>query len=111
MRFFHDRRAAPRSVPRRDLSGKSNSFNIIVIIKMPPKEYNRGKPNTIDASLLSFRRRSESLQSEYWRRFGYANIPESVFFAAASRVWYESQTKEAALTSIYNDYKHLHRSP
>jgi len=35
MRFFHDRRAAPRSVSRRDLSGKSNSFNIILIIKMP----------------------------------------------------------------------------
>jgi len=78
---------------------------------MPPKQYNRGQSNTIDAHLLSFRRRSESLQSEYWRRFGYANVPESVFFAAASRVWYEKLTKDAALIAIYNDYKHLHRSP
>lgn len=83
------------------------SFNLHK--KMPPKQYNRGRPNSIDIRLLSFRRRSEALEAEYWRRYGYVNIPESVFFAAASNVWYEQMTKEQALEAIHKEYQHLHR--
>lgn len=76
---------------------------------MPPKQYDRGRPNSVDTRLLSFRRRSNALQSEYWRTYGYANIPESVFFAAASHVWYENMTKQQALEAIHKEYQHLHR--
>ena len=78
---------------------------------MPPKKYDRGRSNSIDAHLLSFHRRSDALQTEYWRRYGYVNIPDSVFFAAASKVWYEKKTKEEVLAKINKDYIHLHRPP